>query len=514
MKLNSPGPKTRSLLHVFATLLSGALMALSMPPTAWWPLLFPCLSVFYVLLAPQKNWRAFATGWLFGFGYFIVGLYWIGNALLVPGNEFKWVWPLAILGLPIGLALFTGIAAYAATRWAELKTWPGYCAFAFCLVSSEYLRGHIFTGFPWNLYGYAWANLLPMVQSVSLFGVYGLTLLSVLWGSVPGLLYLRRASVHRTSVTALLIIASITGLYMWGSARLSSHPTDARDDIIIRVVQPNIPQEDKAKIERLVPNLQKLVGASAGDFIPGMTYAIIWPETAISDFIIEDENVSDYIRTTLMQNDPKRFLVAGTLRHEQQNGKTIYFNGLVTYDAALKSLDSYDKSHLVPFGEYIPFKNLIPLHPFVNFSGFTTGNGIETQTTTPLPPFSGLICYEVIFPGAVAKKMPRPEWMINVTNDGWYGDSAGPYQHLAMAVYRAVEEGVPLIRSANTGISAVIDANGRITNQLTYGTAGFIDAPLPRALHSTTPYGKFGDFGVIFGLLLLAALTLAGRKPH
>lgn len=489
-------------------------MAFAMPPTALWPLLFPCLSVFYVLLAPQKNWRAFATGWLFGFGYFIIGLYWIGNALLVPGNEFKWVWPLAIVGLPIGLALFTGVAAYAATRWAELKTWRGYCAFVFCLVSSEFLRGHIFTGFPWNLYGYAWANLLPMVQSVSLFGVYGLTLLSVLWASVPGLLYLRRSSVHRVAATAFVIIASISGLYMWGSTRLSTHPTDTRDDIIIRVVQPNIPQEDKAKIERLVPNLQKLVGASAAEFIPGMTYAIIWPETAISDYIIEDKNVSDFIQKTLMKNDPKRFLVAGTLRHEQKENKTTYYNGLVAYNASLKPLDSYDKSHLVPFGEYIPFKDWIPLHPFVNFSGFTAGKGIETQTIAALPPFSGLICYEVIFPGAVAKKSPRPEWMINVTNDGWYGDSAGPYQHLAMAVYRAVEEGVPLIRSANTGISAVIDANGRITNQLNYGTVGFIDATLPRALRSTTPYGKFGDFWVIFGLLILAALTLAIRKPH
>ena len=490
-------------------------MALSAPPTAWWPLLFVCLSAFYILLSPQKGWRAFLSGWLFGFGYFLAGLYWIGNALLVPGNEFKWVWPLAIVGLPIGLAIFTGLATFAATWRADFKTWQGYCIFVFCLVASEFLRGNILTGFPWNLYGYAWGHELPMVQSVSIFGVYGLTLLTTLWACVPGLLYLQQAKLKQCVLSALVVILSISALYGWGAMRLRDHPTQTRNDLIVRVVQPNIPQQDKANRDLLIPNLRKLVEASAAPFVPGKTYAIIWPETAVSDYVMQDINVSDFIRTSLNDKGSKHFIIGGTLRHKDgADGKTAYYNSLVAYDPRLTPLNSYDKSHLVPFGEYIPFKDHIPLQPFVNFSGFTSGGGITTQTPDILPPYSGLVCYEVIFSGKVAKNSPRPEWMINVTNDGWYGDSPGPYQHLTMTAYRAVEEGTPLVRSANTGISAIIDPTGRIVRSIPYNAAGFIDSPLPSALQNPTLFSKYGEFWLFGGMLLLAGFIFALRRTH
>jgi apolipoprotein N-acyltransferase len=496
------------------TFVSGAVMAFSAPPTAWWPLLFICLSAFYVLLSPLKGWRAFLSGWLFGFGYFVIGLYLIGNALLVPGNEFKWVWPLAIVGLPIGLAIFTGLAALVATRFADFKTWSGYCVFVFCLVASEWLRGNILTGFPWNLYGYTWAHHLAMVQSVSIFGVYGLTFLTTLWACVPGILYLQGAKAKQCILPGLAVVLSIASLYGWGAMRLKDNPTVNRDDLIVRVVQPNIPQEDKSNPDLFVPNLRKLVGASTAPFLPGKTYAIIWPETAVSDYAMQDKNVSDFIRTSLPGKETPYFIMAGTLRHEDSgDGKTTYYNSLVTYDRSLKTLNSYDKSHLVPFGEYIPFKDYIPLHPFVRFSGFTSGGGITTQSPASLPPFSGLVCYEVIFSGQVADNAQRPEWMVNVTNDGWYADSAGPYQHLSMAVYRAVEEGIPLIRSANTGISAIIDPNGRIIQHINYGIAGFTDAPLPRFLPHTL-FNKAGKSLFFIGMLLLLGLGFASRKPY
>ena len=150
--------------RALAAFAAGSLMAFAMPPTAWWGLLFPCLTAFYLLLSKTSGWWSFLTGWLFGFGYFLISLYWIGNALLVPGNDFKWVWPLAIVGLPIGLGIFTGLAAWATTKLSDLKTARGFGIFIVCLLLSEWLRGHILTGFPWNLYGYSWANVLPMVQ--------------------------------------------------------------------------------------------------------------------------------------------------------------------------------------------------------------------------------------------------------------------------------------------------------------------------------------------------------------
>jgi apolipoprotein N-acyltransferase len=470
-------------------------MALAMPPFSFVFFIFAGLSIFYNLLAEHKGWRAFLLGWLFGFGYFAAGLYWIGNALLVPGNPFKWVWPLAIAGLPVGLGIFTGLACYAATRLADLKTWTGFFVFAACLVVSELLRGHIFTGFPWNLYGYGWAGHLPMAQSVALIGTYGLTALTILWAALPGFLFATRAPRRIVSVSLLVLITSLNIVYMTGAHRLSTHPTRYRDDIIVRVVQPDIPQEDKWDSEKLARNLEKTVADSTGDFMAGKTYAIIWPETAVSDYVLQDWNAGEFIRSSLFKPGRKAYLISGVLRHaEGENGKPLYYNSLMALDTRLAPVSSYDKSHLVPFGEYIPYQDIIPMNPFVDFSGFTPGPGIGTEKVEGLPPYSGLVCYEVLFPGAVALKSPRPEWIINVTNDAWYGDSPGPYQHLTKAVFRAIEEGLPLARSANTGISALIDPYGRILKTIAYGQNGAIDVPLPYPARQLTGYGNYRDF--------------------
>lgn len=495
--MNMQNPWIRYIL-IF---LSGAVMALAMPPTAWWPLSFVGLSSFYVLLAPVKGWRGFLCGWLFGFGYFLAGLYWISNALLVPGNEFKWVWPLAIIGLPVGLAIFTGLAAWLITRCSILASWRGFTMFVTALLISEWLRGHILTGFPWNLYGYAWSGVLPMVQSVSLFGVYGLTLLTILWCTLPGFLYVMKPQRKAVVGIILLSVTSMAGLYGWGALRLHNHQTEYRDDIIVRLVQPNIPQEDKWNSDRLVFNLKKTVDMSSLTPRPGKTMVIVWPETAISDFVMQDPNAADYIRTNLFNSGEKIFLATGVLRHGIQDNKPLYFNSLGIYGPELKELAAYDKSHLVPFGEYIPFQDKIPLNPFVNFGSFTPGTGITTQTVPGLPPFSGLICYEVIFPGSVALTTPRPEWIINVTNDAWYGDSPGPYQHLVISQFRAVEEGLPLARSANTGISAIIDPFGRIITKFPYGTDSVQDQQLPVAA-SLPPFAKWRDWPLLFAVTI------------
>lgn len=488
--------------------LVGLVTALSMPPLNLWPLLFIGLSTFYVALAGVTGKRAFAMGWAYGFGYFLLALFWIGNALLVPGNDFIWAWPFAVLGLPVGLAIFTGLATYIAARVADLNTWRGFATLGLALMVSEFLRGHILTGFPWDLFAYGWAGLLPMVQSVSLFGVYGLTFLTIFWCTLPGFLLVSQASRRAAIMAAVLVVVSLGGLYGWGALRLSANPGQFHDDVIVRVVQPNIPQEEKWDNSRMVPNLQKLVWNSAADTIPGKTYAVIWPETAITDYIANDPNASDFIRSEVFPAGRQGYLITGVLRHEQTpEGKPEYFNSLVAYDSALRPQTIYNKSHLVPFGEYIPFQKFIPLTPIVKFSGFTPGEGVKTQLIQNFPGFSPLVCYEVLFPGRVAEKTIRPEWIINVTNDGWYGNSPGPYQHLAKSVYRAVEEGLPLMRSANTGISAIIDSYGRVQNQIAYNKEGYIDAPLPLPASPQTAYGLYRDlftyilFFVLFGII-------------
>ena len=490
-------------------------MALAMPPTGWWPFLFICLSLFYILLAPFSRWRAFLLSWLFGFGYFVFGLYWIGNALLVPGNDFKWAWPLAVLGLPFALAFFTGTAGWAASRLADLKTWRGFAALILCLMLSEWLRGHIFTGFPWNLYGYGWSKTLPLVQSVSLFGVYGLTLLTIIWGMLPGFLYSTGASRRTALIGGTLTALSITALYIWGSQRLGANPPLTDSDIMIRIVQPNIPQEDKWNGDKLVENIQKTVNLSSAPFLDGKTYAIVWPETAVTDYVIQDINAANFIRGSLFPGNRPGYLLSGVLRHETDpDGKPVYYNSLVAYDSGLIPEAIYNKSHLVPFGEYIPYQKYIPLRPVVQFSGFTPGQGVATQSLSALPAFSGLVCYEVLFPGKAALFSPRAQWIVNVTNDGWYGDSPGPYQHLVQTIYRATEEGLPLARAANTGVSALIDSYGRVLVKAGYNKDSFLDYPLPQATADPTFYARYRDALFFAGLLCLLVFAFWPRKAN
>jgi apolipoprotein N-acyltransferase len=500
------GPKQKILL--LAPL--GALMALAMPPFGFWPLLFAGLGGFYLVVRNLTGRAAFAAGWLFGFGYFAAGLYWIGNALLVPGNDFKWVWPLAILGLPVGLALFTGAAAWIAVRYAREGV-RGVLFFIGVMALCEWVRGTIFTGFPWNLYAYGWATLPAVAQSVSWAGAYGLTLITL------GLTVFATYGAARRSIPVLAgTLVALGVLYGWGAVRLDTHPTHYNDTIIVRIVQPNIAQEDKWRGDRVAQNLRNTVETSVmRDFIAGKTYAIIWPETAITQFVAEDQNVRAYIRDTLFDTEDNRFLLTGLLRHETKDtGKAAYYNSLVAYNRDLVPMATYDKAHLVPFGEYIPFQDIIPLAPFAAFSGFTPGPGLRTEKILGLPPFGGLVCYEIIFPGAAVAKgdETRPEWIINVTNDGWYGDSPGPYQHLTKARFRAIEEGIPVIRSANTGISAVIDPTGRILYSLPYGRAGVIDSPLPVPLTKPTIFSRFGNIPFLMLCTIFISLGIRLRK--
>lgn len=497
-------------------LVAGAVMALAMPPFLVWPALFLGLAGFYALLAPLRGWRAALAGWVFGFGYFAVGLYWIGNALLVPGNSFKWVWPLAVLGLPVGLALFTAAAAWGATRFSDLKRWSGFALFAAMLCLSEWLRGTILTGFPWNLYAYGWAGILPLAQGVSVVGTYGLTLLTILCCALPGFLIAVQAS-RRVIVLALLgVIAAGGALYGWGAMRLDQNPTVYDESIMLRIVQPDIAQEDKWRGDKVAENLRRTVAASSAPFIPGKTYLIVWPETAITDFVAQDSNARAYIRENIFAEEDLRFLIAGVLRSriDEDTGRMRHYNSLITYDYDMVAMATYDKAHLVPFGEYIPFNDIIPLQPFVRFSGFSAGPGLAVQEILGIPPFSGLICYEVIFPGkSVPAHDDRAAWIVNVTNDGWYGDSPGPRQHMVKAVYRAIEQGLPIARSANTGVSVLVDPMGRVLEYLDYGAYGAIDHKFPLAAQHKPLFTRYGNLFFWISIVLLCVPALI-RKTY
>lgn len=483
---------------------SGGLSALAMAPVNFWPVLLLTVPVLVRLTeAAGSKKRAFFTGWAWGAGYFIFGLYWITNALFVAIGQWLWLVPLSLIVGPGVLGIFTALVSLAA--YMTRRRGVGFAlAFVALWAGCEWLRGHVLTGFPWNLPGYAWADAAPVFQSASLFGLYGLTLLTLLLAALPSVMLSRDGRVARR-VTAGAVLAVFATVAVWGGVRLSQATHDVNGDTVIRLVQPNVAQKDKWKAENQLPHFRKLLAMSTdGEGYKKVTH-IIWPETAVT-FPLEYEKGAVEMIVGIV---PKGgMLMTGNTRMVDRNdGSQIDFmNSIVAINSDGKIAATADKFHLVPFGEYVPFRDWIKLSSvsgLIDGTGdFTPGDGPLTVDMDGTPPFTPLICYEIIFPAAVTGADKRPEWLVNVTNDAWYGNSAGPYQHLAAARGRAVEEGLPVARATNTGISAVIDPYGRVVARLGLMREGVVDAALPAPLPPTV-YGRYGDLPFLFSLIIL-----------
>lgn len=445
---------------------SGFASALAMAPFNIWGVLFITIPTLYIGIAtyPSKK-RAFILGWLFGFGYFLTGLYWIGNALLVEGNDYAWAWPLAVLGLPFALAFFFGAAGLLIAYCAPLKNWQGYLAFTASLTATEWLRGHIFTGFPWNLFGYTWADTPPILQMAYFGDVYSLTALTVLWASLPGFILISDHKNKAAQRLIMIVVFSILVCLALGTWRLSQAPQNVSEAMNIRVVQPNIAQSEKWDRDKIWQHFEKTLRLSEQtpeDDTNQNPTIIVWPETAIGPWVLNDPVAMGDIKALLNQYNPPATLITGALRHEGPG--TPYYNSIITINPDGSISGIYDKHHLVPFGEYIPFQDYIPLEPIAQFSGFEAGSGPTVIEGAAGFFYSPAICYEIIFSGNISPPnniSPSPQAIITVTNDAWYGDSPGPYQHFTSAKFRAIEEGLPVIRSANNGISGTIDIYGK-----------------------------------------------------
>lgn len=446
-------------LNALLCFAAGSLSALAMAPTNLWIILLLTLSLLYVALNSATSYKqSFLYAWLFGFGYFLFGLSWIGNALLVEGNPYAWAWPLAVCGLPFLLAFFFGGAGATIHRFSDLKTVHGYFLFVSIIGGFEWLRGHIFTGFPWNLFGYSWIDLLPVVQITHVGGVYFLTWLTVAWAAIGGFLFLHKGTPKKPLFLPAILIISFMAVYGYGALRLHNYVPTFMDDAQIKIVQPNIPQHEKWNRNKMTENFFKQLRMSYPSEPSEKATYIIWPETALSYQYANDPTSMSLLKQMLASHGRKTRLITGMLRRPDE--KTIA-NSIVEIDSNGVINNIYDKHHLVPFGEYIPFQKWIPIGPIVNFSGFIMGEGLQTMSAPEGLRYSPLICYEAIFPGKAINGESRPDILINTTNDAWYGDSAGPRQHFTQAVFRAVEEGLPLARSANTGISALVNPVGQ-----------------------------------------------------
>lgn len=454
--------QSRFWLRLGFVFMAGCLSALSMAPYHFLPALFIGLSVLYLALSYTKGfWQNFALGWSFGFGYFLCSLYWVANSLLVEGNDYAWAYPIAVCGLPALLAFFPAIASTFTSKYFNLKTLLGFLGFVAALSFSEWLRGHILTGFPWNLYGYAWGGVPEILQSLNIANVYVLTGFTIFICALPGYVLVSNSGMKIKITLPILAALILSGMFFYGYQRLQT--PQQFHDITIKVIQPNIAQSEKWDPLKIPAHFQKFLRLSQPHGQEEFPTYIIWPETAISQRHLNDPIVMQAL-SAMLQSYPKgASLFTGVLRHNED--RSAYFNSLIMINDSGEIQNIYDKSHLVPFGEYIPFQDLIPLQTINQFSGFQPGQGITTHTTPEGLGYSPLVCYEILFPDSVIHTQNKPDFIVNVTNDAWYGNSTGPHQHLQKARFRAIEEGIPVLRSVNTGISAIIDSYGRVLSQ-------------------------------------------------
>ena len=500
---------------------AGAVSALAMAPFNAWPVLFLTFPVLVWLIdgIGTSRWYGvtggLATGWWFGFGYFLAGLYWVGHAFLVDAPTFGWLLPFAVIGLPAGLAIFTALGV-ALARLLWTRGAMRILALAVALTASEWLRGHALTGFPWNAFGYALTEPLPLAQNAALMGIWGLTFIAVAVCASPATLFDDRTDTRWPWLPLAIGVVVIAAMAGFGLIRLARTPTQFVEGVRLRIIQPNLQQDVKfnyAAKQQIMDRYITLSNRASGPRSLGVREIthLIWPESAFPFFLARDPDALAQI-AQLLQNGT--VLITGAVRLAEPvkagDPPSIYNSVYVVgRDGSLVSI--YDKIHLVPFGEYLPFQNLLEKFGLQQLTslpgGFAAGDRRRLLSVPGAPPAAALICYEIIFPGDVSTKDGRAGWIVNVTNDGWFGISSGPYQHLQQARVRAIEEGLPLVRAANTGISAVVDPLGRVINSLPLGVEGAIDAGLPRPT-TKPPYLRVGDLpaGMIVMLAFLAVI--------
>jgi apolipoprotein N-acyltransferase len=489
-----------------AAAILGTVATLALPPIYLMPVLYPAFAgLVWLLPAGLGRRTAFLTGWWFGMGFFVSSLYWIGFAPITFSADLWWVLPFAMIGLPIVLSIFHGVATLAASRLDG-----GHLRRALLLTLAwgitEWLRGHIFTGLPWNLAGYGWTGSNAMAQASSVFGMYGVTVLAVasatLVAAVAGGSPRRRLAV--LGVAIALPLAAWAG----GAMRLAGAPAAGADNapgVGLRIVQANIPQNEKWSGGLIKRNFSLHMELSVKDRPDWITH-VIWPETAA---VIDLTRYPDWAEAAAETVPPGGLLLTGTPRRRADPPQI--WNSMVAVDAQGNIAASFDKFHLVPFGEYMPMRSILPFDKITQGSlDFSAGPGPRALQLKGLPPVGPLICYEVVFPGEVVDPANRPEWLLNLTNDAWYGQTAGPHQHLAISRMRAIEEGLPLIRSANTGITAVFDAYGREIARLGLNEQGVLDVELPRPAATLTLYGRYGDItlAILIALVFLSLLRV------
>ncbi|WP_417519087.1 apolipoprotein N-acyltransferase [Minwuia sp.] len=510
----SPARK-RVIARLSAAFILGALTTLAFAPFHIFPVGFIGFGGLLILMNRcERGGSAFWTGWFFGWGHFIAGLYWIASAFLVEPEKFAWMIPFPVLGLPALLAVFPAIAVLAAWRMAPVGP-RRLLALAAAWTLMEMARGTVLTGFPWNLIGYAFGFHVYAMQPAAWVGIYGLSFLAVLLFALPALPVTHRSD-RRTPAAVLGLIAIVFGAT---ALRVAPNVADG-GQFTVRIIQPNIAQRDKWRRDLLQDHFAANLQLSEGARDKARPDVVVWPETTATFLLAnspaELRALGD-VAARLGQDGQGGVLITGAPRAEQGPDRAAFFNSAIAVDGSGAIVDTADKHHLVPFGEYLPLRGLLQMTGLeklaVGRGDFSPGPANETLELPGLPDAAVLICYEAIFPSLARREM-RPGWLLNLTNDGWFGNLTGPDQHFSISRFRAVEQGLPLVRAAGTGISAVIGPYGRIVERLPLGQRGAIQAQVPAPV-PVTIFSQTGSVPLGAGLLLLmVAIGWVNRRKR
>ncbi|OFW80462.1 MAG: apolipoprotein N-acyltransferase [Alphaproteobacteria bacterium RIFCSPLOWO2_01_FULL_40_26] len=497
-------------------LLAGAFLSLAFAPVYFFVAAIISLSFFYLALEQENRPKEiFWLGFFFGFGHFLSGIYWIAISLTVDARQFGWLIPFALVIIPSILAVYLGLFALTYKKLLFTETYQKILSFALCWLLFEVLRANLLSGFPWNLLGYAWMFDLHFTQLASVFGIYGLSFFAVLVALFPVLFWKRKSSFGNKIFAAFLSIFLIGNL-TFGYFAIDDKKLLRDEKTKLRLVQANVKQEIKWEENQKYQNFLKTILLTNSKNLDDIK-AVIWAETSTPYVIDDNPGLLDHLKSAVPKNG---VLITGALRvaYDERKKVSDVWNSIFVINEKGVS-QHYDKNHLVPFGEYVPFHRFLSflfLDTFIDKitgggKGFSEGEGAQTLMTENFS-FSPLICYEVIFSSEIVNKNHRPDLLVNLTNDAWFGRSSGPYQHFDMARMRAIEYGIPLVRVAGTGISAFVDPFGRIIAKIDLNHEGIVDVVLIKNSEPTI-YATYGLLPLM-ALIALAMIPLIPRKKQ
>lgn len=494
------------LLNKLSSFIAGLICGLSFAPVFFLPGIF-CTSLLVAQIKLSKSkFEATKFGFMFGFGFYLSSLYWISFALGVFIDQFWWAIPFALFGLPAFMAIFTSIIALISWQIRDCKFF--HFLFCFIWVFTEWVISWIFTGLPWSVAGYALSNWLILVQFASIFGIFGLSFIVIYIGSSPYNLFCTKSNLEKNNfyARALTSIVLITSILVYGYLRLEANPTKYTN-ISARLVQPSIPQIEKWEPEKFWRNLDLQIELSKKEGSPDL---VIWSEAALT----LPYNIKPILKEILsvFANDEQILLTGGVSDNNKTGDDLELHSSLIGINKSATKLFEYHKSHLVPFGEYMPLKNILPLKKITHgLMDYTEGKRksvvIKKFNLVTWP----LICYEAIFPYEVKVSNKDVDVIINVTNDTWYGNSSGPYQHFEISRMRAIENGLPMLRVANNGISAFIDPVGRILEKTELNEVTMLDNFIPKKLSHETLFSRYPLWIVLLEVYFVLILQLFGK---